>query len=70
MSASEISCNIFKITTYVENQAKCGHYLEHASGDSAPTFADYDKDTNIFGDYNHNNKALGRQPQISNRSKK
>ena len=57
------------IANHVENQGKSVRELERAANDSAPRFSDDDKYTNILRDSNKNNKALGRQPQISKRPK-
>ena len=70
MSAGEISRNISKIATHVEKQAKRVRELEQAADDSAPTFADDDKDTNILGDSNRNNEALGSHPHSYKRLNK
>ena len=61
-----MSHNISKIATHVEKQIKRVRDIDSVADDSAPTFADYDKDTNILGDSNQNNKALGRKSQSSN----
>ena len=59
MSASEISCKIFRISTHIENQRKCVYDIERTADDSASAIGDDDKDTNILGDSNWNNKSLG-----------
>ena len=52
MSASEISCKIFRISTHIENQRKCVYDIERTADDSASAIGDDDKDTNILGDSN------------------
>ena len=52
--------SISKISTHVEKQEKSVSEIERATDDSALSIADDDKDTNILGDFNRNNKSLGR----------
>ena len=63
MRASEMSCNIYNITTYFQKQGKRIRELERADDDSAPAITEDYKDTNILGDSNKNNESSGRQTQ-------
>ena len=69
MSGSEISRNIYNITTQMETPGKRVCELEHSSDDSVPTFADDNEDINTLSNSKQNNKDLGRQPHISKRLK-